>query len=155
MLYRLPFHIYNGVPMPFRILVADDDEAVRKSHRFAVDAAAEIVKDRVDVVESDDSVDAWAKIRAERFDLIIVDNDFHDREIKGHLPGIALLQIARREGANTGTPIIFCSGETFETLRPMVERFNAVHFPKGGYDIDRAARLFADQLTKPKSSPGL
>gem|GEM_PF-542439 len=150
-----PFHIYNGLTMPFRILVADDDEAVRKSHRFAVDAAAEIMKDRVDVVEADDSVDAWARIRSERFDLIIVDNDFRDKEIKGHLPGIALLQIARKEGANTTTPIIFCSGETFETLKPMVERFNAVHFPKGGYDIDRAARLFADQLTKPKSIPGL
>ena len=118
--------------MPFRILVADDDEAVRKSHRFAVDAAADIMKDSVDVVESDDSVDAWAKIRSERFDLIIVDNDFRDMEIKGHLPGIALLQIARKEGANTATPIIFCSGETFETLKPMVERFNAVYLPKGG-----------------------
>ena len=50
--------------MPFRILVADDDEAVRKSHVFAVDAAAELLKDRLTVVESDDSIDAWAKIAA-------------------------------------------------------------------------------------------
>ncbi|HMK38024.1 MAG TPA: response regulator [Bacteroidota bacterium] len=132
--------------MPFRILVADDDEAVRKSHRFALDAAADLLKDGCEVVESDDSVDAWAKIKSERFNLIIVDNDFRDKDIKGHLPGIALLQRARKEGVNTATPIIFCSGETFETLKPMVEKFNAVHFPKGGYDIDRAARLFAEQL---------
>lgn len=137
--------------MPFRILVADDDEDVRKSHKFAIDAAAEIVKDSLAVVESDDSVDAWADIKADRFDLIIVDNDFRDKEIKGHLPGIALLQLARKEGVNKATPIIFCSGETFDTLKPMVEKFGAVHFPKGGYDIDRAARLFVEQLTKPKT----
>ncbi len=137
--------------MPFRILVADDDEAVRRSHRFALDAAAEQLKTPCTVVESDDSVDAWAKIRSERFDLIIVDNDFKDKDIKGHLPGIALLQIARREGANKSTPIVFCSAETFDTLKPMVEKFGAVHFPKTGYDIDRGAALFVEQLTKPKT----
>jgi CheY-like chemotaxis protein len=136
--------------MPFRILIADDDEAVRKSHIYAVDAASALLKDKFVVVESDDSVDAWAKIKAERFDLIIVDNDFKDKEIRGHLPGIALVQLARKEGVNKETPIIFCSAETFETLKPMVEKFNAVHFPKSGYDIDRAARLFSEQLTKPK-----
>lgn len=136
--------------MPYRILVADDDENVRKSHTFAADAASELLKDRLVVTESGDSVDAWGKIKSERFDLIIVDNDFKDKEIHGHLPGIALLQLARREGVNTETPIIFCSAETFETLKPMVEKFNAVHFPKDGYDIDRAARLFVNLLTKTK-----
>jgi CheY-like chemotaxis protein len=136
--------------MPFRILVADDDEAVRKSHKFALDAASELLKDKIAVVESDDSVDAWSKIKSERFDLIIVDNDFKDKEIHGHLPGIALLQLARREGLNKETPIIFCSAETFETLKPMVEKFDAVHFPKAGYDIDRAARLFVELLTRTK-----
>jgi CheY-like chemotaxis protein len=140
--------------MPFRILVADDDEAVRKSHVFAVDAAAELLKDRLTVVESDDSIDAWAKINSEKFDLIIVDNDFKDKNMHGHLPGIALLQRARREGVNTATPIIFCSAETFDTLKPMVERFGAVHFPKEGYDIDKAARLFVEQLTQGRTDPG-
>jgi len=32
----------------------------------------------------------------------------------------------------------------------MVEKFHAVHFPKDGYDIDRAARLFVELLTRPK-----
>jgi CheY-like chemotaxis protein len=136
--------------MPFRILVADDDENVRKQHKFAVDAASELLKEKLSVVESDDSVDAWAKISSGRFDLIIVDNDFKDKEIHGHLPGIAIVQLARKEGVNTKTPIVFCSAETFETLKPMAEKFNAVHFPKDGYDIDRAARLFVELLTKPK-----
>jgi len=137
--------------MPKKVLVADDDEDVRKSHKLALDAAAEILKDRCTVVEADDSVEAWAKIKAEKFDLILVDNDFKDKDIKGHLPGIALLQLARREGANRETPIIFCSGETFETLKPMVEKFNAVHFPKADLDIDKASRLFASQLSRPKA----
>ncbi|HUI10868.1 MAG TPA: response regulator [Bacteroidota bacterium] len=137
--------------MPKKILVADDDEDVRRSHKLALDAAGELLKDPCVVVESDDSVDAWAKIKAEKFDLILVDNDFKDKEIKGHLPGIALLQLARREGANRETPIIFCSGETFETLKPMVEKFNAVHLPKADLDIDKASRLYASQLTRPKA----
>ena len=136
--------------MPFRILVADDDDNIRKSHKFAVDAASALMKEKIVVVESGDSVDAWAKIKSERFDLVIVDNDFKDREIHGHLPGIALIQLARREGANRETPIVFCSAETFEGLKPMVEKFHAVHFPKDGYDIDRAAHLFAGLLTEKK-----
>jgi CheY-like chemotaxis protein len=140
--------------MPFRVLIADDDEAVRKSHKFTVDAASDLVKDKIAVVESGDSVDAWAKIKSERFDLIIVDNDFKDKEIRGHLPGIALIQLARKDGVNRETPIIFCSAETFETLKPMVEKFNAVHLSKTGYDMDGAARLFAELLTKTKEKPG-
>ncbi|MEW6510911.1 MAG: response regulator [Bacteroidota bacterium] len=132
--------------MPKKILIADDDESVRKSHRFAVDAAAQLLKMECTIVEAENSVDALKKIKSENFHLIVIDNDFKDKEIKGHLPGIALLQIARREGANQETPIIFCSAETFDTLAPMVERFNGVHFPKAGYDIDAAAKLFADKL---------
>lgn len=132
--------------MPKKILIADDDEDVRKSHRFAITAASELLNVECVVVESGDSVDAWKKIKSENFHLIVIDNDFKDKEIKGHLPGIALLQLARREGANQETPIIFCSAETFESLAPMVERYHGVHFPKTGYDMDAAARLFADKL---------
>ena len=138
--------------MPFRILVADDDENVRKSHKFAIDAASELLKDKLTVVESDDSVDALAKIKSEHFDLIIVDNDFKDKEIHGHLPGVALIQIARREGVNTNTPIVFCSAETFETLKPMVEKFKADHDDYNAIMAealaDRLAEAFAEYLHK-------
>ena len=134
--------------MPIKILIADDDEAVRKSHTFAVEAAAEVLKDDYIVVESGDSVDAWQKIKSQQFDLILVDNDFKDANLKGHLPGIALLQLARKEGANKSTPIIFCSAEGFEGLKPMVERFNCVHLPKAGYDLEHATQLFVEEIKK-------
>jgi len=133
-----------------RILVADDEEAIRKSHRYALETTAQIIKKECEVVEAADSIEAWQKIKAEKFNLILIDNDFKDARLKGHLPGIAILQLARKEGPNQETPIVFCSAETFETLAPMVERFGAVAFPKAGYDMESAARLFADQLTKPK-----
>jgi CheY-like chemotaxis protein len=132
--------------MPYTILLADDDDAVRKSHVYALEAASASLGDTYTIVESDNSVDAWAKIRKDRFDLIVLDNDFKDGHLKGRLPGIALLQLARKEGANTATPIVFCSAETFATLKPMVEKFSCVHLPKAGYDIDEAARVFAEQL---------
>jgi CheY-like chemotaxis protein len=132
--------------MPKKILIADDDEDVRKSHKFAVTAASQLLNLECVVVEAGDSVEAWKKIKSENFHLIVIDNDFKDKDKKGHLPGIALLQLARREGANMETPIIFCSAESYESLAPMVERFNGVHFPKTGYDMDAAARLFAEKL---------
>ena len=134
--------------MPIRILIADDDEGVRKSHKFAVEAAAEVLKDEYVVVESGDSVDAWEKIKSQQFDLILVDNDFKDANLKGHLPGIALLQLARKEGANKATPIIFCSAEGFESLKPMVERFNGVLLPKATYDLEHATQLFVEEIKK-------
>ena len=132
--------------MPKKVLIADDDASIRKSHKFAVDAAAQLIKSECVVVEAENSVEALKKIRSENFHLIVIDNDFKDKDIKGHLPGIALLQIARREGANQETPIVFCSAETYETLAPMVQRFNCVHFPKADYDMDAAAKLFAEKL---------
>ena len=134
--------------MPFTILIADDDDAVRNSHKFALEAASDLLNEEFTVSEVDTSIDAWARIHAHPYDLILLDNDFKDSHLKGHLPGVAVLQLARKEGANKATPIVFCSAETFETLKPMVERFGCVHFPKAGYDIDQAAKLFAGLLTK-------
>jgi CheY-like chemotaxis protein len=131
-----------------RVLVADDDEGVRKSHRFALDAAAVLLKNAIAVEEADTSVAAWARIKATKFDLILVDNDFKDSALPGRLPGIALLQLARKEGANKETPIVFCSAETFETLKPMVEKYGGTVLPKTGYDIDSAAGVFADLIRK-------
>jgi CheY-like chemotaxis protein len=134
--------------MPFTILIADDDESVRNSHKFALEAASDLLNEQFTVTEAGTSVDAWARIHAQPYDLILLDNDFKDTHLKGHLPGVGILQLARREGANRATPIVFCSAETFETLKPMVERFGCVHFPKAGYDIDQAAQLFVRLLTQ-------
>lgn len=134
--------------MPYKVLVADDDEGQRKSHGFALEVATAILEDEIAVVETATSIDTWQKIKAEAFSLIILDNDFKDTNLKGHLPGIALLQLAKKEGQNRNTPIFFCSADAYDTLKTMVEKYGGVYLPKVGYDIEKVAGLFADKMKK-------
>ncbi len=134
--------------MPYKVLVADDDEGQRKSHGFALEVATAILEDEIAVVETANSVETWNKIKSEPYSLIILDNDFKDTGVKGHLPGIALLQLAKKEGANRATPIFFCSADAYDTLKAMVEKFGGVYLPKVGYDIEKVAQLFADKMKK-------
>jgi CheY-like chemotaxis protein len=136
--------------MPYKVLVADDDEGQRRSHGFALEVVTAILEDEITIVETATSLDTWEKIKTEPYDLIILDNDFKDTHLKGHLPGIALLQLARKEGANRHTPCFFCSADAYDTLKAMVEKFGGVYLAKVGYDIERVAQLFADQMKKKK-----
>ncbi|MCU0453325.1 MAG: response regulator [Bacteroidetes bacterium] len=134
--------------MPYKVLIADDDEGQRKSHGFALEVATAIIEDEIAITETATSVETWAKIKAEQFHLIILDNDFKDTNLKGHLPGIALLQLAKKEGPNRGTPTFFCSADAYDTLKAMVEKYGGHYLPKVGYDIEKVAQLFADNLKK-------
>jgi len=134
--------------MPYRVLVADDDEGQRKSHGFALEVATAILEDEITIVETATSGDTWEKIKSEQFQLIILDNDFKDIHLKGHLPGIALLQLAKKEGVNKNTPTFFCSADAYDTLKAMVEKHGGIYLPKVGYDIEKVAQLFAAQLKK-------
>jgi CheY-like chemotaxis protein len=134
--------------MPYKVLIADDDEGQRKSHGFALEVCTAILEDEITIVETATSDETWQRIRSEAFSLIILDNDFKDSHLKGHLPGIALLQLARREGANRKTPIFFCSADAYDTLKSMVEKFGGTYMSKVGYDIEKAAQLFADRMKK-------
>ncbi len=136
--------------MPYKVLIADDDEGQRKSHGFALEVATAIIEDEIAITETATSVETWAKIKAEKFDLIILDNDFKDTNLKGHLPGIALLQLAKKEGPNRGTPTFFCSADAYDTLKSMVEKHGGFYLPKVGYDIEKVAQLFADKIKKKK-----
>lgn len=132
--------------MPYKVLVADDDEGQRKSHGFALEVVTAIVEDEIAITETATSVDTWAKIKSEMFDLIILDNDFKDTHLKGHLPGIALLQLAKKESQNKNTPTFFCSADAYDTLKAMVERHGGFYLPKVGYDIEKVAQLFAEKM---------
>jgi CheY-like chemotaxis protein len=136
--------------MPYTVLIADDDEGQRKSHGFALEVATAIVEDEIAIVETANSVESWQQIKGQKFDLIILDNDFKDLSMKGHLPGIALLQLAKKEGPNRGTPTFFCSADAYDTLKTMVEKFGGIYLPKVGYDIEKVAQQFADVLKKKK-----
>src|SRR3989337_226387 len=107
--------------MAYKVLVADDDEGQRKSHGFALEVATAILEDEIAVVETETSIGTGKKLRAEFLILIILDNVFKDTSLKGHLPGIALLQLAKKEGQNRNTPIFFCSADAYDTLKSMVE----------------------------------
>jgi CheY-like chemotaxis protein len=136
--------------MPYKVLIADDDEGQRKSHGFALEVATAILEDEIMIVETATSIDTWSKIKSDIFDLIILDNDFKDADIKGHLPGIALLQLAKKEGQNRNTPVFFCSADAYETLKSMVTKHGGIYLSKVGYDIEKVAQLFADQMKKKK-----
>lgn len=136
--------------MPYKVLVADDDDGQRRSHGFALEVCTAILEDEITIVEAATSTETWEKIRSELFNLIILDNDFKDTHLKGHLPGIALLQLSRREGVNKNTPIFFCSADAYDTLKSMVEKFGGSYMPKVGYDIEKSAQLFADKMKKKK-----
>lgn len=136
--------------MPYTVLIADDDEGQRKSHGFALEVATAIVEDEIAIVETATSVETWTQIKSTQFDLIILDNDFKDLSLKGHLPGIALLQLAKKEGPNRSTPTFFCSADAYDTLKSMVEKHGGIYLPKVGYDIEKVAQLFAEKMKKKK-----
>ena len=132
----------------FKILVADDEEGQRKAHAFALEEAAKQLNDSVQIVEAETSILTKNLLQKEKFDLIILDNDFKDDHVPGHLPGIALLQIVRKDGVNSKTPVFFCTADTYDSLKPMAERYQSFHLAKVNYDIDNVATLFAIQLRK-------
>jgi CheY-like chemotaxis protein len=134
--------------MPYKVLVADDDDGQRRSHGFALEVATAIVEDEITIIETATSVDTWAKIKSEIFSLIILDNDFKDNNLKGHLPGIALLELSKKESPNKNTPVFFCSADAYDTLKSMVEKHGGFYLPKVGYDIEQVAQLFADKMLK-------
>jgi CheY-like chemotaxis protein len=142
------FHSRDNGTMPYKVLVADDDEGQRKSHGFALEVATAIIEDEIAITETATSVDTWAKIKSEIFNLIILDNDFKDNNLKGHLPGIALLELSKKESPNRSTPTFFCSADAYDTLKAMVEKHGGIYLPKVGYDIEKVAQLFADVMKK-------
>jgi CheY-like chemotaxis protein len=134
--------------MPYKVLIADDDEGLRRSHGFALEVCTAILEDEITTVETVTSVETWQKLRSETFNLVILDNDFKDADIIGSLPGIALLQLARREGKNRRSPILFCTANEYESLIPMVKKYDGIYMSKDGYDLENAANLFASKMKK-------
>jgi CheY-like chemotaxis protein len=134
--------------MPYKVLIADDDEGLRRSHGFALEVCTVILDDEITTVETATSLETLEKLCTESFNLIILDNDFNDNHVSGHLPGIALLQLARREGKNRRSPILLCTADGPGTLKSMVEKYGGSYMPKVGYDLENAANTFAAKMKK-------
>ena len=135
----------------YKVLLADDEDGQRKALAYALEETGKQIGQSIKIVEAETSVQSRNLMNHEKFDLIILDNDFKDEHIPGHLPGIALLQLARKEGANQNTPIYFCSADTYDGLKTMTDKFLAVLLPKAQFDIDNVATLIAAQLRKSRS----
>jgi CheY-like chemotaxis protein len=106
-----------GAVRPRRILVADDDEAIRDLISTALAGAGFEVK------AASDGQLAWEALVHERYDLLVTDNEMP------HLPGIELIERIRDRGISV--PIIIASGSfPMEKVREHPELQIAAALPK-------------------------
>ena len=129
------------------VLIADDDESQRNIQKLVFEDVAKALDLDMRIDEASNSVETRRFLEKVKYDLIILDNEFKDDLEPGHLPGIALLQLMRKGGLNVKAPTVFCTGDPYDTLRPMAEKFSAVYYPKASADAEDMARLYTELLT--------
>ncbi len=130
----------------YSVLVADDDDSQRSIQRLVLAEVAKMIDGELKIDETSDSVKTRKCLNENRYDLIILDNEFRDDLSHGRLPGIAILQLMRKSGPNKSSPTVFCSGDPYGTLGPMAERYGAVYYPKAKADLDDMTRLYLKLL---------
>lgn len=132
----------------FTVLIADDDDSQRNIQKLVFADVAKTLDAEVKIDEATDSVQARRFIEKQKYDLIILDNEFKDDLSPGHLPGIALLQLMRKGGLNVSAATVFLTGDPYDTLKPMAEKFGAVYYQKARADAEDMAILYGKLLTK-------
>jgi CheY-like chemotaxis protein len=130
----------------YLVLIADDDDSQRNVQKLILDEVAKSLQSELRVDETADSVQTRKCLSQFSYDLIILDNEFKDDLIPGHLPGIALLQLMRKAGLNMNAPTVFCSGDPYNSLRPMVEKYGAIYYPKAKADAEEMTHLYVKLL---------
>ncbi len=133
----------------YLVLIADDDDSQRNAQKLVFAEVAKALGAELKIDESTDSLETRKCLEAKGYDLIIMDNEFKDDSAPGHLPGIALLQLMRKGGPNVNTPAVFCTGDPYDTLKPMAEKYNSVYYPKAKADADDMTRLYTQLLKRP------
>ena len=132
----------------YSILIADDDDLQRKVQKLLLSKVSSGMNAEFEIEEASDSVQTRALVTERKYDLIVLDNEFKDGMKQGHLPGIALLQLMRKDGPNTSSPAVFLSADSYDTLKSMVERFNATFCQKAKVNADEMIELYT-KLLKP------
>jgi len=130
----------------YSILIADDDDLQRKVQKLVLGKVAAGMNAELEIEEAEDSITARNCISERKYNLVILDNEFKDGTKTGHLPGIALLQLMRKEGPNIASPVIFLSADSYETLKSMVEKFGATYCQKARVDADEMIALYTKLL---------
>ncbi len=130
----------------YSVLIADDDDSQREVQKLVLSDVQKSMGAELKIDEAEDSVQTRKLLGEKEYDLIILDNEFKDDLMQGHLPGIAILQLMRKSGLNMASPTVFCSGDPYNTLRPMVEKFGAVYYPKAKADAEEMTKLYSKLL---------
>lgn len=142
------FHLEKQIMTTLTVLIADDDDAQRGMQKLVLQEVSKKINADIHIEETSDSIQTLKMLEAVKFDLVILDNEFKDGDKKGHLPGIAVLQLMRKGGPNMTTSTVFCSGDPYDTLKSMAEKYGAVYYPKATADADVMAALYAQLLRK-------
>ena len=132
----------------FTVLIADDDESQRNIQKLVFYDVAQSMNAEVKIDEAVDSVQTRKFLQKQKYDLIILDNEFKDDASPGHLPGIALLQLMRKGGLNMKASTVFFTGDPYDSLKPMAEKFGAIYCQKARWDAESLADLYGKLLSK-------
>lgn len=130
----------------YSVLIADDDDSQRNVQKLLLADVAVGISAELKIEEAADSIVARKSINERKYDLIILDNEFKDELKPGHLPGIAILQLMRKNGPNMSSPTVFLSGDPYGTLRPMVEKFGAIYYAKASANAEDITKLYSKLL---------
>ncbi len=132
----------------YSVLIADDDESQRNIQRLVFSEVGKSLGAELKIDEAVDSMETRQHLEQDKYDLIILDNEFKDDMSPGHLPGIALLQLMRKGGPNVSTPTVFLTGDPYDTLKPMAEKYKSIYYPKAEADAEQMAALYVKLLSK-------
>jgi CheY-like chemotaxis protein len=125
-----------------RILVVDDDSAVR-------DSIAEVLRaEGANVVEAANGRDAVERLRKERFDLVLSD------VVMPEMDGYELFQTARREAPET--PVVLMTAFYYDQdhiiKRSRLEGLDGVLFKKP-VNPERLVKTLAELITRVRRDP--
>lgn len=132
----------------FKVLIADDDESQRNIQKLVFAEVAKSTGAQIMIDEAEDSVQTRKFLETQKYDIIILDNEFKDDLAPGHLPGIALLQLMRKGGLNMKSPAVFLTGDPYDTLKPMAEKYSAIYYQKARADAEEMAQMYIKILTR-------
>ena len=131
----------------FTVLVADDDESQRNIQKLVLAEVSRSLGAEVVIDEARDSVQTRKFLEKKRYDIVVLDNEFKDELSPGHLPGIALLQLMRKGGLNMKSPTIFLTGDPYDSLRPMAEKYSAIYYQKAKADTEEMTQMYIKLLS--------
>ncbi|MBA2461326.1 MAG: response regulator [Actinobacteria bacterium] len=119
---------------PFRVLIVDDDPAVRML------CAANLTRDGFEVIEAEDGQRGLERALAERPDLVLLDISMPV------LDGFGLAAELRRDERTKELPVVFLSGETEPASRARAESLGALGFLSKPFDPVAVSALVARVL---------